>query len=138
MAILWTSDLATGVNEIDDQHKELFRRINDLLAACHRGRGKDELDGTVKFLEDYVIAHFAEEERYMANCAFPSSAGHKAQHGEFMGNLANIQRKLASDGPSLETVVATNHLLVEWLRTHIKKTDKELGNFLRESKVTGI
>jgi hypothetical protein len=30
MAIKWTEELATGVSAIDDQHKELFARINTL------------------------------------------------------------------------------------------------------------
>jgi len=38
MAIEWTNDLATGVSEIDYQHKELFRRINSLLDACREGK----------------------------------------------------------------------------------------------------
>ena len=35
MAVTWTDDLATGVNKIDDQHKELFSRINSLLVALY-------------------------------------------------------------------------------------------------------
>ncbi len=136
MAIVWTADLATGVNKIDDQHKELFRRINTLLDACHLGKGKEELGGTVKFLEDYVVDHFGEEERYMIQYGYPSYAEHKSQHLEFMGNLSTIKEKLDSDGPGLLTVVATNHLLVEWLRVHIRRLDKQLGAFLQEKKVS--
>ncbi len=36
MAIEWTMGLSTGVDEIDDQHKELFKRINRLLDACNQ------------------------------------------------------------------------------------------------------
>lgn len=43
MAIEWTDELATGVNKIDNQHKELFKRINNLLDACNQGKGKDEV-----------------------------------------------------------------------------------------------
>ena len=62
MAIEWTEDLATGVNKIDNQHKELFKRINNLLEACNQGRGKNEVEKVIKFLDDYVIIHFSEEE----------------------------------------------------------------------------
>lgn len=131
MAINWTDDLATGVNQIDNQHKELFSRINALLDACHRGKGKEELDGILQFLEEYVAAHFSEEEKYMVQYGFPAYSGHRSQHLEFIENLAHIKDKLKSAGPGLVTVVATNHLLVEWLRTHIRRLDKALGAFLR-------
>lgn len=135
MAIVWTADLATGVNEIDEQHKELFRRINTLLDACRAGKGKEEVQKIIKFLEDYVVVHFGSEEKYMMQYGFPSYAGHKSRHLEFMESLSQIKDTLTAEGPALLTVVATNHMLVEWLRTHIRKLDKELGAFLREKKV---
>ncbi|MHB1162771.1 MAG: hypothetical protein ACYC3V_20925 [Chloroflexota bacterium] len=44
MPVRWTPDLSVGVTLIDDQHKELFKRVNQLLEAaafpcCHRGNG---------------------------------------------------------------------------------------------------
>ena len=34
----WTNNLATGVPEIDNQHKEIFNRVNKLSAACSEGK----------------------------------------------------------------------------------------------------
>jgi hemerythrin len=132
MAILWTDDLATGVTKIDDQHKELFSRINRLLDACNQGRGKKEIDGVLRFLEDYVETHFSEEEKYMMQYGFPGYAGHKSQHLEFIEKFSEIKRKLDAEGPGLLVVVTTNQLLVDWLKTHIRKLDRELGAFLKE------
>lgn len=131
MSIEWTTDLATGMGEIDNQHIELFRRINDLLEACNQGRGKAEVARVIAFLEDYVINHFGEEEKYMAVYAYTEYAGHKAQHKEFMENFSGIRRQFESEGPGLPIVIATNHLVVEWLRDHIRKRDKALGAFLK-------
>ena len=65
MAIEWTEDLATGVPEIDAQHKELFSRINRLLEACNQGQGRAEVGKTLAFLEEYVLIHFSTEEKIM-------------------------------------------------------------------------
>jgi hemerythrin len=138
MAIVWTADLATGVNEIDEQHKELFRRINTLLEACREGKGKEEVHKVIQFLEDYVVVHFGSEEKYMVQYSFPSYAGHKSQHLEFMEKFSQIKATLTAEGPALVTVVATNHMLVEWLRTHIRRLDKELGAYLREKIVSTV
>ena len=52
MAIEWTKDLETGVALIDEQHKELFDRVNKLLAASSQGRGKEEVGSLLGFLEE--------------------------------------------------------------------------------------
>ena len=44
----WTKDLATGVNEIDDQHKELLKNMNELLVACRHGKGRDVIETVTK------------------------------------------------------------------------------------------
>jgi hypothetical protein len=51
----WTETLATGISTIDSQHKELFKRINDLVLAIKEHRCSSEIDGTIKFLDDYAI-----------------------------------------------------------------------------------
>ena len=36
MSIQWRKSYEIGVEEIDSQHKELFKRIRDLLDACSK------------------------------------------------------------------------------------------------------
>lgn len=45
MPIEWTQDLAVGVKIIDEQHKEIFRRVDSLLDACKAGRVRTPLEG---------------------------------------------------------------------------------------------
>ena len=42
-------DLATGVNKIDNQHKELFKRINNLLEACNQEEVENEGERLLEF-----------------------------------------------------------------------------------------
>jgi len=131
MAIQWTEDLATGSDEIDSQHKELFRRINVLLDACNQGKGKEEVCRVIGFLDDYVVTHFGEEEEYMLKHGYPGYAEHKAKHLEFTNNYVVLKKQVETEGPGLHTVVATNQLVVDWLRSHIRKVDTRLGAFLK-------
>jgi len=48
MAFQWRQDLSVGFQEIDDQHKELFRKINDLLESIGQGRGIQEVKNMIK------------------------------------------------------------------------------------------
>ena len=131
MAIEWTADLSTGVQEIDNQHKELFQRINSLLDACNHGKGKEEVKKVILFLENYVITHFSEEEKYMNKHDYPDGMSHKKQHLEFMENFFRLKTQFEAEGPGVHIVVITNRLVVDWLRNHIRKTDMALGSFLK-------
>ncbi|MDA8433088.1 MAG: bacteriohemerythrin [Nitrospiraceae bacterium] len=131
MAIEWTPDLATGVDLIDAQHKELFSRINNLLEACKQGKGKEEVGKTIAFLEQYVVEHFSAEEKQMSSAGYPAAPAHKAQHHIFMENFSSLKQKFEAEGPGVHIVVGTNQFVVDWLRSHIRKLDKELGQFLK-------
>lgn len=137
MAILWSDDLATGVAVIDSQHQELFIRIGNLLDACSQGKGRDEVKRTIKFLEDYVVTHFKAEETHMITTAYPAYGDHKKQHIEFMENFEKLKNQFETTGPGLTTVITTNHLVVDWLKTHIRKVDKALGDHLKAGSSGG-
>ena len=131
MAMEWTEDLSTGSAAIDDQHKELFKRINALLEACRQGKGKAEVSQVIQFLGEYVVTHFSAEEQYMEAHHYPEFAKHKALHLEFMENFGELKRELEEEGPGLHLVVRTNHMVVQWLLNHIRKVDRALGAFLK-------
>ena len=73
MALQWTVALATSVGEIDDQHKELFDRVNSLLAAIGLNKGRQEMEQVIQFLTEYVVLHFGTEERYMQKFGYTNS-----------------------------------------------------------------
>jgi hemerythrin len=130
MAIEWTQDLATGVTEIDGQHKELFRRINALMEACRQGQGKSEVHKVIGFLEDYVVEHFSLEESHMVKSSYPGYGAHRSQHLEFMEKFSDLKQQIEREGVGVLTVVKTNQVVVDWLKNHIRRTDKSLASFL--------
>ncbi len=132
MAIEWTEDLATGVKEIDDQHKELFKRINRLLDACKRGEGREEIDKVILFLGNYVTDHFGTEERLMNRYGYPEAESHKTLHENFLKRFSELKDELYTKGERLIAVIETNQLLGDWWISHIGKVDRVLGDFLKK------
>lgn len=132
MPLEWSEDLSVGVKEIDNQHKELFNRINDLHAAMNQGRGREVITELIKFLEEYVVIHFGTEEKYMTRYAYPEYPSHKKQHEWFTKELSDTKNKLKEKGPAVHIVVHSNYLLYDWWVNHIKKIDKALGIFLMQ------
>jgi hemerythrin-like metal-binding protein len=86
MTIEWNDNLATGVSEIDAQHKELFKRINVLFEACSKRKGRAEVGNLLKFLEEYVVVHFGTEEKYMTMFNYPEYSSHKEEHTNFVND----------------------------------------------------
>lgn len=94
---IYDDSLSTGVRNIDDQHKELFDKINNLLAACREGKGKEEVAKVMQFLSDYVIDHFGTEERYMVTYRYPDYPSHKARHEEFVEGFSGLKMRLETE-----------------------------------------
>lgn len=134
MHIEWTSDLAIGVDEIDNQHKEIFRRFDSLFAACSEGRGKEEVLKLLLFLDDYVKEHFTAEERLQMRSGYPDYPAHKAAHQQFMADVERLTREFRDEGATLPLVIQTNKTLSSWLIQHIKRVDTTFAGYLREQK----
>jgi hemerythrin len=130
MPLQWTEDLSVGIEEIDAQHKELFRRINTLFDAMKQGKGRDEIDALILFLDDYVVMHFAVEERHMIEHSYPDYSFHKTRHSRFAEEYSGIKRRFMSGGPTADLVTHVNHVLTDWWLDHIRTVDKLLGVFL--------
>ena len=74
---MWSDNLKIGVLIIDNQHKELCNRIDNLFNACKVGRGRNEISKTLEFLETYTIKHFSDEEKLQLNSTYPKYKEHK-------------------------------------------------------------
>jgi hemerythrin-like metal-binding protein len=132
----WTEDLSVGVKTIDEQHKELFARIGDLVAAVKSHTCKYKIGDVIKFLEDYIVFHFGEEEKYMLEHGYPGYAAHKAQHEKFMRSFWELKKELpklegGKKPGSYDLSVETNQVVVDWILDHIAKVDKGLGAYLK-------
>jgi len=131
MSVEWTEDLATGFAGIDEQHKELLRKVDDLLTACKDDKGKEAVADTIVFLERYIKEHFRDEERVQMENAYPEYNAHKLEHEKFLKDFEELKADFEREGASLPLIVTTNRVVVTWLMNHIKKTDKALAEFLR-------
>jgi len=132
MPLTWTDDLAVGFGRIDEQHRELFARYNELVEECMTGRGRQSLAPMLDFLTGYAAEHFAEEERIMELYAYPGSDRHRQEHEEFYERIAAIRIDLQLNGPSAALVSAITHSLVDWLVRHVRQVDVQLGKFLAD------
>lgn len=132
MAIEWSPAIAVGHATIDAQHRQLLQHFNDLLEACRKKEGKQELQSLFSFLQNYTLTHFREEEKIMGSSGYPDLETHRRAHRDFERRLQDLQDTMRERGPSLGVIVETNQALLKWIVSHIKNTDVVMGRYLQE------
>ena len=129
--ITWDRNLETGDDEIDGQHRELFFRIDKLLAASREKRSREEVAQTLTFLGDYVVHHFGAEERMMEAAGYPEIEAHRAEHARFVQEFGILYNEFKAEGPSTLFIIRVGNRVTGWLREHIYRTDRTLVDFLK-------
>jgi hemerythrin len=132
MPIAWEAKLAVGVDSIDDQHKELFAQVNALLTAMAERRGRDEVGPMLDFLATYVVQHFRMEEALMRLNRYPDAAAHGERHAGFIADLEKLDARYRKEGASVTLLFQLNGAVCDWLREHVSREDRALGEFLRK------
>ncbi|MGC3996371.1 MAG: bacteriohemerythrin [Anaeromyxobacter sp.] len=124
--------MLTGHTVIDAQHRELFKRLGQLQAASRQHRSREEIGRLLEFLGSYVEVHFATEEEAMLGAGYPGLAAHRAEHQRFTAEMEGLRAEYARDGAGPLLVIRVGNRVTAWLREHISRTDRGMGEWLRE------
>ncbi len=132
MAYVFTKDLEIGEALVDAQHKELFRIMNELGAACSSGAGRQKIDCTLKFLQDYIEKHFRDEQNLHTQHQYPARVAHKQMHDAFARTTREMVLEYNKTGETIGLLAKVNANVGTWLVTHIKVEDRKFGTFLAQ------
>lgn len=128
----WTSSLETGIEAIDGQHKELFRRIDQLELALYNGRAASELIILMEYLGSYISEHFELEERLMLDNAYPDFAVHAKQHQEFRNIYTGMLGEFKTRGSDSYLALDVDKKMRKWWENHILKMDLAYVPYLKK------
>ena len=128
MPLEWSPALSVGIEEIDAQHRELFRRAGRLLDAIRAGDA-GEIDELVQYLHGYAVSHFGAEEAAMRAVGYPGYVRHKTEHDRFIADLLDLAEDMDDRGAAF-VAPRLDAWLTAWLREHVAGTDADLGRFL--------
>ncbi|MCL2617038.1 MAG: hemerythrin family protein [Defluviitaleaceae bacterium] len=128
----FTPDLETHVPKIDNQHKELFKRINEVVAMGAKSVNKEETDKTLVLLGDYIKEHFRDEEELQKKSGYPKYEWHRDQHKQYIDSFNKLKAEYTKNGPSAMFTLQLNKSIIEWIVKHIKHVDIELGKFINQ------
>ena len=131
MAITWQTSLFTGIEVVDEQHKQIFAKFDAFFSACDNGAISQDLETLLNYLKDYTTIHFRDEEDYMAGVVYPEFDRHKELHRQFIVDLSLLDKDVETGGKvSLSHILATKRLLIRWFIQHIRQEDRDFAAFL--------
>ncbi len=126
MAIAWSDDYATGDDEIDRQHKQLFKYLEDLEEHMKQGVDAEYLKDFLKALGIYTRSHFCYEESCMRRKKCPIAKKNQEQHDKLLDAYKHYLHRFEVEGVSEDLVRKLHDFLVSWLVNHILKIDTHL------------
>ncbi len=125
---VWDDQYNLGVEVIDKAHANLFRIVAKLMDLME---DKENIQGAckegLKYLENYTMKHFFEEEAYMRSIRYKEYARHKKIHDTFRNETLKalkwyLEKERYSPG-SVQRFVGT---LLGWLTGHIMAEDQAI------------
>ena len=128
----WNSRLETGIDLIDEQHRELFVRIDQLELAIYNGSVSKELKGILEYLNSYILEHLEAEEQLLRDCNYPDFDRHIEQHEEFRKLIAEMSASYKEKGGDNYFAIDVDKQLRKWWENHILKMDLAFVPFVRK------
>lgn len=127
--IEWSSNLSVNNENLDTQHNEIFKIINQLGEAKPDNSESKSFAEILTTLTDYGLSHLKEEEKFMEENGFPKLEEHKKVHKSYLYKVAMFN--LNYNKTSQADVVS---FLKNWWVTHIAKMDIQYRDFIESKK----
>lgn len=127
----WDEKYSVGIQSIDNQHKELFNHLNNLLNALKQGQASHITAQIVAELEKYTRIHFHKEEYFFYLFNFSGSKTHIAEHQMFIQKMNKLKSELKSG--NISSTLDLLGFLKEWIEHHVLVVDKEYSECFRQN-----
>ena len=127
----WNEKYSVGIQSIDDQHKEIFRVMDQLFQALKTGQASQSIKQIIINLENYALIHFKNEEFYFNQFHYESSEEHIKEHQQFIEKIASV--KADAQAGILESSFELLHYLKVWIDHHILVIDMKYSDCFKEN-----
>lgn len=132
MSLRWDETMVLGIADIDEQHKTILEKFTELSEAFQAGKATDEIPEMILFLNSYAEKHFALEDKYMLEYAYPEIDVQRKEHSDFTRDVRELRKRIQQEGVSREVAIATSGKLIRWIIQHISNHDREMVSYVIE------
>jgi len=128
----WVKDFEIGVEEIDQDHKEIILEFEKLYQLMKEGLGHDYYHDLIAYLIKYVNWHFDHEEKLQESISYPYIDEHKKIHEEFKNSILTIAKEHENKVITNADLIKINIFLKNWLIHHILIEDRKIADYIKE------
>ncbi len=128
----WSSDYATGIDIIDEQHKRIFEYLNEIDTAI-KAQSLDDVEHVVKAVVDYAVSHNTFEESLMEKAGYPMLEAHHKVHEAFKARVNGYLERLNGGEDCIRLAREVRSDLGLWLTNHIKRDDRHYVPYVKKS-----
>lgn len=128
--VQWDPKYNTGIQQVDDEHKQLMSLVNHLKVAVRYHKGEIFEKQALDELVEYTKIHFAREEQLMRNYGYPDYERHKKLHDDMAAVVKQHVDDYEKRGHTALKNVAP--VIRDWIFDHIHVEDQAYAKFLEE------
>jgi hemerythrin-like metal-binding protein len=123
MSIEWKEEYLLGLQKIDNQHKNLFKIMNELYNIINEKKDFTLIKNLIKELNTYAEEHFGLEEGYFEKFNFELKEHHIKFHREFKEKIIELELKNKED--KIQACFDLIDYLENWFLGHVLHEDKQ-------------
>ncbi|MEI6560038.1 MAG: hemerythrin family protein [Rhodospirillaceae bacterium] len=133
MAPTWNEAMATGVVEIDGDHRKIAAVFDDVLQSLAENQPREMVIMVLTRLVDALCEHIDHEEALMRSIGYPDTAPHHRDHDQYFSMLSQLvfDCQTGNGGLSQNSLGAVK----AWKTKHLETFDRPLAEAIRRRPV---
>jgi hemerythrin-like metal-binding protein len=128
--IEWTEELATGIPEIDKQHKVFLKICSDLVNCADDCNDSRKILENILKLEKFAVVHFATEGKIMNDTLYTDKSGHYRLHEHFLEELRAVRNRARAGETGSDFAEEIKENIADWFILHVRKNDIKMASFV--------
>lgn len=129
----WNDNLAMGIELIDNQHKAIIVKANEIFQMDEKTDKKD-LKEIINYLMSYTNSHFLEEESLMIETDYDKFIEHRQQHNLFVERVYKIYLRINNDEIDRILFDDLKEIMADWLGEHLSNDDRDFAEYLNRKR----
>lgn len=126
----WKDEYNIGVENIDNAHRQLFRMVSRVIESLNDAdfdKNKIICIEAIKYLKNYTVKHFAEEEKYQLEVGHRGYHIHKRLHDNMRDVvIPALEKEMALKSYSKESIQHFIGVCAGWLSAHVLVEDRAI------------
>ncbi len=128
----WCSEFSVGVDELDQEHRQILSVINLIQANLEEGVKSPFVSECLTLLTRYAKEHFAHEEELMRQCGYPGIEAHIEIHRSYRKKVVELCQRTTSRDEAVPLELLS--YVTSWWNSHILSEDKAYSSRLKGSQ----